>query len=160
MPPTEPSPLSRALGRIPSALYIVSTLRAGKPVGFVGSLVQQVGFSPPMLCLAVAKDREPLRDLRACGRFSLSLLDASSRRRMGLFLAHQAPGASPYDGLDLGRTPAGLPYLAEALAWLECRIVSELASGDHVVVFAEVEAAATLREGKPHVHLRRDGLAY
>jgi len=160
MPPTDPSPLSRALGRIPSALYIVSTLRAGKAVGFVGSLVQQVGFTPPMLCLAVAKEREPLRDLRACGRFSLSVLGASSRQHMGPFLKRPAPGFSPYARLALGRTPSGLPYLAEGLAWLECRIVSEHESGDHVVLFAEVEAAATLREGEPHVHLRRDGLAY
>jgi len=160
MPHPDPSPLSAALGRIPSALYVVSSLRAGEPVGFVGSLVQQVGFSPPTLCLAVAKDREPLRDLRTTGRFSLSLLDASSRSRMGRFLKHHEPGVSPYAGLALGHTPAGLPYLAEGLAWFECRIVGEHESGDHVVVFAEVEAAATLREGQPHVHLRRNGLAY
>ena len=160
MPHPDQSPLSRALGRIPSALYIVSTLRADEPLGFVGSLVQQVGFAPPMLSLAVAREREPLRALRACGRFSLSLLDASTRSRMGPFLKHHPPGISPYAGLALGRTPAGLPYLADGLAWFDCRIVSELESGDHVVLFAEVEAAATLREGEPHVHLRRDGLAY
>jgi len=160
MPPTDPSSLSRALGRVPSALYIVSTLRGGEPTGFVGSLVQQVGFAPPMLCLAVAKEREPLRDLRASGRFSLSLLDAGSRSRMGPFLKHAPPGKSPFDGLALGHTPAGLPYLADGLAWFDCRIVSEQDSGDHIVLFAEVEAAATLREGDPHVHLRRNGLAY
>ena len=160
MPPTDPSPLARALGRVPSALYIVSTLRAGEPAGFVGSLVQQVGFDPPILTLAVAKDREPLRDLRSCGRFTLSLLDASTRSRMGVFLKHPAPGTSPYDGLALGRTPSGLPYLADCLAWFDCRILSEHATGDHVVLFAEVEAAATLREGEPAVHLRRNGLSY
>lgn len=160
MPHSDPSPLSAALGRIPSALYIVTSLRAGAPVGFVGSLVQQVGFSPPMLCLAVAKEREPLRDLRATGRFALSLLDDSSRSRMGRFLKHHAPGVSPFEGLALGHTPAGLPYLAEGLAWFECRIVGEHEGGDHVVVFGEVEAAATLRAGEPYVHLRRNGLAY
>jgi flavin reductase (DIM6/NTAB) family NADH-FMN oxidoreductase RutF len=160
MPPTDPSPLARALGRVPSALYVVSTLREGRPVGFVASLVQQVGFSPPALCLAVAKEREPLRDLRASGRFSLSLLDAGSRARMGPFLKAPAPGGSSYDGLALGHTPAGLPYLADGLAWFDCRVLSEHDSGDHVVVFAEVEAAQMLREGEPHVHLRRNGLSY
>ena len=160
MPPTDPSPLARALGRIPSALYVVSALREGRPVGFVASLVQQVGFAPPTLCLAVAREREPLRDLRAAGRFSISLLDAASRSRMGPFLKQPAPGASPYDGLALGQTPSGLPYLADGLAWFDCRMVGEHASSDHVVLFAEVEAAATLREGEPHVHLRRNGLAY
>ncbi|MBK7642639.1 MAG: flavin reductase [Planctomycetes bacterium] len=138
----------------------MSTLRSGAPVGFVASLLQQVGFAPPMLCVAVAKEREPLRDLRATGRFSLSMLDGASRSRMAPFLRAPAPGASAYDGLALGHTPAGLPYLEEGLAWFDCRIVSEHEAGDHVAVFAEVEAAATLREGDPHVHLRRNGLSY
>lgn len=160
MAASEPSPLARALGRLPSGLFIVSCLRAGEPVGFLGSLVQELGFDPPTVCLAVAKERAPLADLRAAGRFTLSQLDAASRARMAPFLKRAVAGESPYAGLDLGRAPSGIPYLAEALAWLDCRIVGEHETGDHVALFAVVESGALLREGEPHVHLRRNGLAY
>ncbi len=156
----DPSSLSRALGRLPSGLYIVTSLREDKPVGFLGSLVQQVGFAPPTLVLAVGKEREPLADLRAAGRFTLSQLDAASRSRMALFLKRPPGGGSPYDGLAIERAPSGIPYLAEALAWLDCRIVGEHDAGDHVALVAVVEAGAQLHEGDPHVHLRKNGLAY
>ena len=47
MPDPADPPLARALGRIPSGLYIVSTVRDGRPVGFLGSFVMQMGFEPP-----------------------------------------------------------------------------------------------------------------
>lgn len=160
MATSEPSPLARALGRLPSGLFIVTSLREERPVGFLGSLVQELGFDPPTLCLAVARERAPLADLRAAGRFTLSQLDAASRSRMAPFLKRVPEGGSPYDGLALGRAPSGIPYLAEALSWLDCRIVGEHEAGDHVVLIAVAEAGALLREGEPHVHLRRNGLSY
>lgn len=160
MPRPGPSPLARALGRIPSGIYIVTTLRSGAPVGFVGSLVQQVAFDPPTLVLAIGTEREQLLDLRAAGRFALSVLAEGDQALMGPFLKRLPPDISPFDGLELARTSAGLPVLAGALAWLDCRITGERAVGDHVVVFGEVEEGQTLREAEPRVHLRRNGLGY
>jgi flavin reductase (DIM6/NTAB) family NADH-FMN oxidoreductase RutF len=47
-----------------------------------------------------------------------------------------------------------------ALAWLECRLTGEHATGDHVIVFGTVEHGGLLRAGDPAVHLRKNGLAY
>ena len=44
-----------ALGRIPSGLYVVTTLRDERAVGFVGSFVMQMGFAPPTVAIAVGK---------------------------------------------------------------------------------------------------------
>jgi flavin reductase (DIM6/NTAB) family NADH-FMN oxidoreductase RutF len=101
-----------------------------------------------------------LPDLRTTGRFALSVLGSGDQALMGPFLKRLAPGATPFDGLVLARTPAGLHVLADALAWLECRVTGEHAAGDHVVFFGAVDSAALLREGDPRVHLRKNGLAY
>jgi flavin reductase (DIM6/NTAB) family NADH-FMN oxidoreductase RutF len=50
--------------------------------------------------------------------------------------------------------------LEGALAWLDCRLVGEHETGDHVVVFGVVEDGATLRDGEPTTHVRRNGLSY
>lgn len=160
MPRTEPSPLARALGRLPSGVYVVSALRAGSPVAFVGSLVQQVAFEPPTLVLAVAHDREQLPDLRETGRFALSILGSGDQALMSPFLKRLAPGATPFDGLALAKTASGLTVLADALAWLDCRISDERPAGDHTVLFGVVEDGRLLREGDPRVHLRKSGLGY
>lgn len=157
---TELSPLALALGRIPTGLFVVTTRRAGAPVGFVGSFVVQVGFDPPTLCVAVGRDRPHLAAIREAGRFALSVLDRDSQDLMGPFFKRHPEGQSAFDAVAHADTPGGSPYLTRALAWLDCRVQGEHAAGDHVVVFGIVEDAALLRPGDPAVHLRRNGLGY
>jgi flavin reductase (DIM6/NTAB) family NADH-FMN oxidoreductase RutF len=157
---TPPTPLAQALGRIPTGLYVVTTRRAGAPLGFVGSFLMQVGFAPPVVCLAIAREREHLAAIRAEGRFAVSVLDGASQDLMGPFFKRHEPGRSPFDQLEQRASPSGLVLLARALAWLECRVTGEHASGDHVVVFGEVEHGELVRPGDPAVHLRKNGLGY
>jgi flavin reductase (DIM6/NTAB) family NADH-FMN oxidoreductase RutF len=157
------SPIARALGRVPTGLYIVSTESAadgGAPMGFVGSFVMQVGFDPPTVCVAVGKGRSPLEAIRARGSFGVSILDGPSQGVMGRFFKQLPEGESPFDGLELVHAAGGTPVLADALAWLECRVTGEHDTGDHVVVFGEVTDGAGVREGDPAIHLRKDGLGY
>lgn len=159
-PPSAPSPLALALGRIPTGLYVVGTRHEGRPLGFVGSFLMQVGFQPPTVCVAVGNGREHLAAMRADGHFTVSILDAASQNLMGAFFKKGAPGTSPYDGLELVTTPAGLQVLGGALAWLECRLSGEQATGDHVVLFGTVQHGELCRAGDPAVHLRKNGLGY
>src|SRR5262245_17315996 len=99
MAETETSPIARALGRIPSGLFVVSTVREGRPVGFLGSFVMQMGFAPPTVCVGVSKSRPHLEDMRRSGRFAISILDSASRSLMTPFLRKLPPGASPFDGV-------------------------------------------------------------
>ncbi|MFO1011318.1 MAG: flavin reductase family protein [Planctomycetota bacterium] len=160
MPPDELPPLARALGRIPSGLFIVTTVVDGRPAGFLASFVMQASLTPPIVSVAVGRDRPILADLRRAGAFAVSVLDVESRRAMSAFTRRLGDGETPFDRLALARTPAGLPALAESLAWFECLIVGEQAAGDGVLVLGEVVAGALLREGEPHVHLRKNGLSY
>lgn len=157
---SSPAPLAQALGRIPTGLYVVTTLQDSRPLGFVASFLMQVGFEPPALSVAIARGREHLAAIRAAGRFAVSVLDGQNQGLMGAFFRRHEPGKSPFDGLEQRPSPAGLPILADALAWLECRTTGEHACGDHVVVFGTVEHGALLRPGDPLIHLRKNGLGY
>ncbi len=160
MSTTDVSALARALGRIPSGLYVVTTLRADEPVGFVGSFVMQMGFEPPTVCMAVGRTRPHLADLRESGHFALSILDKQASGLMAPFFRKLPDGESPFDQLRLMPTSIGVPVLADALAWVACRVVGEHAAGDHIAVFGEVVDGALLREGDPTCHLRKNGLGY
>lgn len=157
---SEPTPLARALGRIPTGLYIVTTQGPDGPLGFLGSFVVQVGFEPPTVCVAVGKGRDHLAAMRASGRFAVSIVDEASSGVMGAFFAKRGPGESPFDDLATRSTGAGSTVLDETLAWLDCRVSGEHEVGDHVVVFGTVEEGHLAREGEPKVHLRRNGLGY
>ena len=53
----------------------------------------------------------------------------------------------------------GAPLLAAALGYVECRVVSEHATGDHTLVVGEVVAAG-LREAGPPLTLQETGFRY
>jgi len=137
-------------------LYIVSCHLEGRPAGFLASFLVQCGFEPPTIVVALGKDRPHLAALRPGELFGVSILDAASRGLMAPFLKSD----DPFAGLAAANGPGGSLHLVEALAWLECRVTGEHASGDHVVVFGEVVDGAQKRDGEPAIHLRKNGLGY
>ena len=159
-PKAEPSPLALALGRIPTGLYLVTTQGPSGPQGFIGSFVMQMGFTPPVVCVGVGKERGPLAAMRQHGTFALSILDAQSQGVMGAFFKKYEQGQGPFDAVAHSPAPGGSPVLDEALAWLDCKLTGEHELADHIVVFGEVQAGSLQHPGDPSIHLRKDGLGY
>lgn len=158
---TDPTPLARALGRVPTGLYIVSTKDSdGTPMGFLGSFLVQVGFEPPTLCVAIAQGRDHLDAIRATKSFGVSILDDASKGLMAGFFRPPPEGETPFDGIETSAAPSGSTVLSGALAWLDCEYTGEHDAGDHVVVFGRVTEGQMLREGEPATHVRKNGLSY
>ncbi|MEM6568704.1 MAG: flavin reductase family protein [Planctomycetota bacterium] len=152
--------IGAALGRVPSGLFIVTTLdERGQPMGFLGSFVQQVGLDPPTVCVAISTEREHLDAVRASGRFAVSILGDGDKGLMKPFFKKPEDG-SPFDDVAHGAGPGGTPVLEDALSWVECRVAGEHHAGDHVVVFGVVEAGERRRDGEPMIHVRKNGLRY
>ena len=57
MPKNPVSPLLQALGRVPSGLYILTVRHGLRTTGMLASWVQQAGFDPPMITVAVGSGR-------------------------------------------------------------------------------------------------------
>jgi len=62
--------------------------------------------------------------------------------------------------LEIERPESGGPVLAEALAFLECRVVGRCATGDHDLIIGECVRGRLLSEGHPMVHVRKSGFHY
>src|SRR6266446_4493075 len=88
------SGLGQALGRIPSGLYILTVTHEGRSTGMLASWVQQAGFDPPMVTVAIAGQRYVGDWVAASGRFTLNQLPAGSKaliRHFGRGFAPEAP---------------------------------------------------------------------
>ncbi len=157
---TDLSPIAQALGRVPSGLFLLTTMLDDAPIGLVASFVMQQGFEPPTLSVAVGKDRDHLKGLRDCGRFAISVFGTSSGALMKPFFKQYEGQETPFDHVVTKSSPSGLPVLTESLAWLECKVSGEHSVGDHVVVFGTVVAGEKLDDGDPTTHVRANGLGY
>ncbi|MEZ4575617.1 MAG: hypothetical protein R2857_11990 [Vampirovibrionales bacterium] len=72
-----PETFAKALGRVASGIYIISTGRVPDAQGMLTSWVMQAGFEPPQLTIAVAGNDPSCRNWR-WGRCSSSTFWASS----------------------------------------------------------------------------------
>lgn len=156
--------IAPVLGRIPSGIFILTAADGeGCETGMLVSWVQQASFEPPMVTVAVNKDRFLNTWLGQTSRMALSLVGESQIR----FLKHFARGFEPdepaFEGIETIRGETGLPLLAAALGWLEGRVAGRLEAGDHYIYLMEITGAgsgAQLDAKRPMVHIRRSGFRY
>lgn len=157
---TQDKQLAAALGRIPSGLFILTVAQGGKETGFLASWVQQCSFHPPMVSVAIQPKRSVVPFLNQGAAFTLNLLEDGQTDMIAHFGKGFAPGDDAFSGLDVDRSGPGGPVLTEALAVLHCRVVQRCPAGDHDLFLGEVTGGRLLGEGRPMVHVRKNGFHY
>lgn len=152
--------ISQALSHMVSGAYVL-TLRdeTGRPRAILVSFVQQVGFEPPRVAIALYKEREIIAPLEARRAFVLNVLASGSEALVGRLaaLAGEPGEALVAEGardLDVGLT------LAEACAYLVCRVDERVDMRDHWLYIADVVDGASVPGRRPLVHARASGLRY
>jgi flavin reductase (DIM6/NTAB) family NADH-FMN oxidoreductase RutF len=152
--------LAAALGRVPSGIFVVTAAKDAVATGMLASWVQQCSFRPPRVTLAVQPGREIVRLLSVGDVFTLNILESSQTDMVAHFGKGFALTDDAFQGLSIERRGAGGPVLAEALAFLECRVVERVGAGDHDLVIADILAGGVLDEGQPMIHIRKNGMHY
>lgn len=150
---------AQALGKVPSGLFIVTAGTGAEATGFLASWVQQVGFEPPAVSIAVKNGRYVADLVRSGGAFCVTVLDAESKHLLGHFARGFEPGAPAFEGLETGTSAAGVPYPAGGVAHLECKLLGEVDWSDHTIFCGEVVDGAA-RDGEPMTHVRTNGASY
>lgn len=157
---TDVSDFAPALGRIPSGLFVVTCGHRQAEAGLLASWVQQCSFTPPRLSIAIKKGRDLAAWIHDKAPFAVHILGEGQRD----LLAHFGKGLTLSDLPDASRRihrSHGLPpTLPEALGVLYCREAACLDAGDHDLIVADLLAGVLHDEGRPAVHIRKNGLKY
>jgi len=154
--------VGKALGRIPSGVFILTAERDGQPLAMMASWVQQVAFVPPSVSVAIAKERPAHAALSKPGStFGLSVVPEGDTSLMKKYARGIQDGANPFEGVQIARAASGTIYLPDALAYLDCRVSKLLDfGGDHDLFIADVVAGKALKDGSSFTHLRGNGFHY
>jgi flavin reductase (DIM6/NTAB) family NADH-FMN oxidoreductase RutF len=153
--------VGKALGRIPSGVFILTAGQGESATAMMASWVQQASFMPPMVSVAVAKGRPVSDVVRREGKFALSVLGEHDHALMKKYARGVATGPAAFEGVKTRAAANGATILEESLAYLECRLVNTCdTGGDHEILLAEVTAGQLLREGPSFIHLRGSGFHY
>jgi len=153
-------PLAAALGRIPSGLFVITMRRGEEETGLLASWVQQCSFHPPQVSVAIRRERPVCAWLTPEASFTVNILEAGQTDMIVHFGRGIAPGEPAFDGLEVERPDGAPPVLADALAYLECRVAACFPAGDHDLYVGRVVAGRMLDDGRPMIHVRKSGLHY
>jgi len=96
---TDTVPAAAAVGRIPSGLYIITTLFEGRKEGFLGSWVQQAAFAPLLVSIALKPGRACHAAIKAQGRFCINIVGHNNGGLMKPFWTVKE-GVDPFAGIE------------------------------------------------------------
>lgn len=148
----DPSEFRRILGHWVTGVAIVASRRVdGEPCGLTVNAVTSLSLEPPLVLVCVDRAAHSHDCIASAGFFAINVLDANGERLARRFAAFATD--DKYTGVEWTPATTGAPVLAEALAWVDCRVRHALPGGDHTIFIGEV-VAGDAREGHPLVFYR------
>jgi len=140
---------ARAFAQLTTGIYVLTVREGERRHGMSSSWVTQVSGDPPLVMAAVDWRHRTHEVLRRTGRFALNVVGTRSKALEDYFYSGAARRPDNLDSVAWEDSPAGLPYLREAMVSLECRIVSEIGAGDHTLFVAEVKHVIERSQDRP-----------
>ena len=154
------SAVIQALGRFPTAPFLLTASHGISRNGMLVSRVQQSSNTPPCVIVSVPKGQplSPLiRDSRAFALCELAEGDLLLNR---LFAnPRELHGDDPFLGLALVETPLGLPVPRAIASWVECELIRHMdIESDYEVYVGRAVGGGVLEAGShAHIGARRNG---
>jgi flavin reductase (DIM6/NTAB) family NADH-FMN oxidoreductase RutF len=122
--------------------------------GMTANSFTSVSLDPLLVLVCVDHRARTHTHLQARQRFGINIL-ANDQRAISEYYARSVETHQHAEvaGARFDRTSHGTPVLHGALAYLECRLHSAKAAGDHTIFVAEVEEVV-MGEGTPLLYFR------
>lgn len=140
--------LRHALGRFATGVAVIGTRTDdGKLEGLTVNSFASVSLDPPLVLWCLQRATPSFASFAVASAFAVSVLGADQRalsQRFATAATHKFTGVPHVAG------HGGVPRLADALAWFECRTERTVDGGDHVIFIGRVVRAG-YRDGEPLV---------
>lgn len=146
----------RVLWRLPTGLYVIGTADGDHRNLMTASWVTQVATEPRQVAVGLERQSVTLALATAGGAFAVSLLARDDRALVRRFV-RPVPADEVRVGDDgtgtmrqvaVRRAVTGAPVLADAVAWLDCRVTRTVDLGSHHLVVGEVVDAGFRPDGE------------
>ena len=151
--------LGKALGRVPSGLFILTAYFDGGDDAVLASWVNQCSFEPPTVSVVLAKARPARVLIEASGAFILNVLGQDCNNFLKRF--GKPPKNEPlFEGVAVRKGYKNITILEDSVSFLECELINQTVVEDHVIYVGKIVGGEMLKGGEPYVHIRKSGFSY
>lgn len=127
------------LGHFASGVTVVTGMTGSGPAGFTCQSFSSLSLEPPLVLLLPGKSSTSWPPIGKTGRFCVSIL-ADDQKHVSSAFARS--GSDKFAGITWSPSPAGLPIIEGACAWIDCEVDAVHSGGDHWIVVGAVRALA------------------
>jgi flavin reductase (DIM6/NTAB) family NADH-FMN oxidoreductase RutF len=141
------------LGRFASGITILTARDAdGRDHGMTASAFSSVSLMPPLVLFCVDHSASMHDLLLTHPTIGINVLSSEQELHSRRFASEET---DRFDGIAFTRGENGVVLLDAALAHMECRIVQHHEAGDHTILIAEIDRAASqANDGRPLLYYR------
>ena len=147
----DPARFRRVLGAYPTGVCVATSVSDGVRLGLAVGSFTAISLQPALVGFFPDKKSTTWRKIAETGRFCVNVLAAD---QTDLCRRFAAKGDDKYGDLIHGESPAGLPLIDGAVAWIDCRVHSVVDIGDHFLAVGEVLDLQSAEGGEPLIFLR------
>jgi flavin reductase (DIM6/NTAB) family NADH-FMN oxidoreductase RutF len=130
-----------------NGLYVVGVAHGPERNAFTAAWLTQVSFDPLLVALSVNPTNASYPILTAARTFTVNVLRQGQLDLARHFGTQSGRTLDKLAGLRWEPGIGGAPVLLDAVACLDCRVVSFHPGGDHQIIVAEVAGGRVLASG-------------
>lgn len=140
-----------ALRMIPYGLYVLTCEKGENVATATISWLTQTSFSPPLITMGVKVGSGVHSLIKEQKSYAISILGKDNAAAAYAFFKSTERKGDELNGQKVFSGSLGHPILADAPAYLECKLVQFIETGDHSIVVGEVVNASVKGElpGRP-----------
>jgi flavin reductase (DIM6/NTAB) family NADH-FMN oxidoreductase RutF len=133
------SAIDSVFAQLDPTIWLVTAASGSRRGGLIATFVNQASIVPsmPRVLVGLAKQHHTWELIQESGSFGLHLLAEQQLDWVWRFGLVSGRDQDKLAGMKL-EARTGPPLLAEAVAWLDCRVEASLDTGDRTVFLAEV----------------------
>jgi flavin reductase (DIM6/NTAB) family NADH-FMN oxidoreductase RutF len=153
-----PAAVRAVLSHRAAGVAVLTTCLDDERRGLTVTAWCSVSLDPPLVLACIERVTTSHDLIERAGHFGLTLLAREQELLADRFAGRALPVGPDFHGVPTVTAVTGVPLLAGGLGWLDCRVVGQLAGGDHTIFLGEVVAAATAEDADqraPLLSLRR-----
>ncbi len=133
-------------------LYVVSSMKDGKPNGQIANTVFQITPDPPTVAVSINRENLTWEYIKASGVLTVSILSTETPMTfIGTFGFKSGRDINKFEKCKFkpGEKTGAPIVLDYTLSFLEARVVNSVDVGSHTIFIGEVVDCGVLAEGKP-----------
>lgn len=130
MDSVSPEAFRDAMATIPAPISIITAMDGDAPRGVTVSAFASLSLNPPMLMVAIDRQRPILDIIVAAGRFGVNVLGSHQIEASRVFARS---GADKFAHIEWTLS-AGLPRLTGSPGWIACELDEVINGGDHAIL--------------------------